>query len=41
MFVDDDDRLPLDAVGRQDGDLWLIDDGELHHRAVLSGVGDR
>src|SRR5438552_16604163 len=40
VFVDDHDGPAFDAVGREDGDLRLIDNGELQHRAVLPGVGD-
>ena len=36
----DHDRLPLDRIGRQDRDLRLVDDRELHHRAVAAGVGE-
>ena len=35
-----DDRLAGDAVGREDGDLGLVDYGTGHERAVRPGVGD-
>ena len=40
-LVGDDDRLALHPVGTEDGDLGLVDDRELHHRAVLPGIGQR
>ena len=39
-LVGDDDRLALHPVGAEDRDLGLVDDGELHHRAVLARVGE-
>ena len=40
-LVGDNDRLALHPVGTEDGDLGLVDNRELHHRAVLPGIGQR